>query len=172
MPDAQTAARFPSSPARPHRLGALFCAALLACAAVPPAAAQQGAERVAPQPMLPRVEIQAGMHLIRAEVASSGETRMRGLMMRERLGPNEGMLFVFEQKAGHCFWMRNTLVPLSIAFLDDDGTIANIEDMAPKTEDSHCPARPIRFALEMEQGWFAKRGLKAGARLVQPKVFK
>jgi hypothetical protein len=93
-------------------------------------------------------------------------------MMRERLGPNEGMIFVFPDKAGHCFWMKNTLIPLSIAFVDDDGTIVNIADMQPHSEASHCPARPIRYALEMEQGWFARRGLKPGGRLQQPQLFR
>lgn len=135
-------------------------------------AVAQSDDRPAPNPRLPAVDIQAGLHLIRAEVASEPGTRMRGLMMRERLGPNEGMLFVFPDKAGHCFWMKNTLIPLSIAFVDDDGTIVNIADMQPLREDSHCPARPVRYALEMEQGWFAKRGLKPGAKLQQPQFFK
>ena len=153
-------------------VAAVAAAAICGLAPAPPAAAQAAPERPAPQPTLPRIDIQAGMHVIKAEVAADGPTRMRGLMMRERLGPNEGMLFVFEQKAGHCFWMKNTLIPLSIAFLDDDGTIANILDMKPHDESSHCPVRPVRFALEMEQGWFAKRGLKPGARLSQPQVFR
>jgi len=152
-------------------VAALF-AALLSLTAAAPLHAQPAPARVEPQPTLPRIEIQAGLHLIRAEVADAVDTRMRGLMMREKLGANEGMLFVFEQKAGHCFWMKNTLLPLSIAFVDDDGTIANIEDMKPQTEESHCPVRPVRYALEMEQGWFAKRGLKAGAKLSQPKLFR
>jgi uncharacterized membrane protein (UPF0127 family) len=155
-----------------RRAIAVLAAACLG--AIVPAAsalAQASTERPAPQPTLPRLDIQAGMHVIKAEVAADGASRMRGLMMRERLGPNEGMLFVFDQKAGHCFWMKNTLIPLSIAFLDDDGTIANILDMQPHDETSHCPVRPVRFALEMEQGWFARRGLKAGARLSQPRVF-
>jgi len=121
-----------------------------------------------PQPQLPTVELQAGIHLVRAEVASTNDTRMRGLMFRERLGPNQGMLFVFEQKSTQCFWMRNTLVPLTIAFIDDDGGIVNLADMQPRSEDSHCSAKPVRFALEMEQGWYARRGLKAGARLAGP----
>lgn len=145
----------------------LLAAGLLAQAT--PARAQ--AEAASPNPKLPQIEIRAGMHLIKAEVADEPGTRMRGLMMRERLGTNEGMLFVFPDKAGHCFWMRNTLVPLSIAFLDDDGTIANIADMTPKSEQSHCPTRSVRYALEMEQGWFARRGIKPGARLAQPQVF-
>jgi uncharacterized membrane protein (UPF0127 family) len=145
---------------------------LLACSGVlRPANAQGTADRVVPNARLEQIDIKAGMHLIKAEVAADIATRTRGLMMREKLGPNEGMIFVFPDKASHCFWMRNTLVALSIAFLDDDGTIANIEDMKPQTEDSHCPVRAVRYALEMEQGWFARRGVKAGARLVQPQLF-
>jgi len=133
--------------------------------------AQGSGERVAPNPRLEQIDIKAGMHLIKAEVAADGPTRTRGLMMRERLGPNEGMIFVFPDKASHCFWMRNTLIALSIAFVDDDGTITNIEDMKPQSDDSHCPVRAVRYALEMEKGWFARRGVKAGARLVQPQLF-
>jgi uncharacterized membrane protein (UPF0127 family) len=145
---------------------------LLACSGVlRPANAQGTADRVVPNARLEQIDIKAGMHLIKAEVAADIATRTRGLMMREKLGPNEGMIFVFPDKASHCFWMRNTLVALSIAFLDDDGTIANIEDMKPQTEDSHCPVRAVRYALEMEQGGFARRGIKAGARLVQPQLF-
>ncbi len=170
----------PTAPPRHRRpiralrgaLAAWATAAACAFALAPAALAQVATERPEPQPMLPQVDIQAGMHVIKAEVAADGATRMRGLMMRERLGPNEGMLFVFEQKAGHCFWMKNTLIPLSIAFIDDDGTIANILDMKPHDESSHCPVRAVRYALEMEQGWFARRGLKAGSRLVQPRIFK
>ena len=136
------------------------------------AGAQTGGERVSPQALLPMTEITAGMHVIRAEVADTGERRMKGLMMRERLGPNEGMLFVFEYKAGHCFWMKNTLIPLTIAFVEDDGTIVNLADMSPKSEQSHCPTRPIRYALEMERGWFSKRGLAAGSRLSHPSLFQ
>lgn len=130
------------------------------------------AQSVQPNPRLPTVTIQAGLHLIRAEVAADPATRMRGLMLRERLGPNEGMLFVFPQPDRHCFWMRNTLIALSIAFLDDDGTIASIADMTPHSEDSHCPPRPVRFALEMEQGWFARRGISPGMRLTQAQFFR
>jgi uncharacterized membrane protein (UPF0127 family) len=159
-------------PALRRKLAAFATAALCGLAPAATALAQASPERPAPQPTLPRVDIQAGMHVIRAEVAADGPSRTRGLMMRERLGQNEGMLFVFEQKAGHCFWMKNTLIPLSIAFLDDDGTIANILDMKPHDESSHCPVRPVRYALEMEQGWFARRGLKAGVRLSQPQLFR
>jgi uncharacterized membrane protein (UPF0127 family) len=122
--------------------------------------------------ILPRTTLQAGMHLIRAEVAGDVDSRARGLMFRERLGPNEGMLFVFEQPSTQCFWMRNTLVPLTIAFLADDGRIVNTADMEPKSEASHCSAEGVRFALEMERGWFAKRGLNRGDRISAPSYFK
>ena len=122
-----------------------------------------------PQSPLPKVELQAGIHLIKAEVADDIGTRAKGLMFRERLGPNEAMLFVFQDKSAQCFWMRNTLIPLSIAFIDDDGSVVNVENMQPKTEDSHCAARPVRYALEMEQGWFARRGIQGGYRLLGPK---
>ena len=140
-------------------------AALVALAVAVLAAAPAGAQ---PQPTLPRVQLQAGIHLIKAEVASDFTTRAKGLMFRERLGPGEGMLFVFQDKSPQCFWMRNTLIPLSIAFIDDDGTVVNVEDMKPKTEDSHCAARPVRYALEMEQGWFGKRGVGPGFKLGGP----
>ena len=114
---------------------------------------------------LPVVELSAGMHLIRAELADTFASRMQGLMHREKLGQNAGMLFVFDESATHCMWMRNTLIPLSVAFLDDAGTIVNIADMQPQTGDSHCAARPARYALEMNRGWFAERSIKPGARL-------
>jgi uncharacterized protein len=129
------------------------------CAALPFAQAQDGPQK------LPAITLSAGMHLIQAEVAQTPEQRGIGLMHRPKMGPNEGMLFVFETAAPQCFWMKNTLLPLSIAFLEDDGSVVNIEDMAPLALNSHCSKRPVRFALEMNQGWFAKRGIKAGSRL-------
>lgn len=114
---------------------------------------------------LPAISLGAGMHLIQAQVASTPQQREIGLMYRKQMAPQEGMLFIFEQPGTQCFWMRNTLLPLSTAFVADDGTIVNIEDMAPMTETSHCSAKPVRYVLEMNQGWFAKRGLKAGFKL-------
>ena len=114
---------------------------------------------------LPTVTLSAGMHLIQAELAQTSELRSIGLMHRPKMGANEGMLFVFESASEQCFWMKNTLLPLSIAFLADDGQVVNIEDMAPHTLNGHCSRRPVRYALEMNQGWFAKRGIKAGSRL-------
>lgn len=114
---------------------------------------------------LPVVQLRAGMHLIRAEVAADHETRGRGLMFRKSLERNAGMLFVFERAGGHCMWMKNTYVPLSVAFLDAQGVIINIADMEPHSEQSHCAARPATYALEMNRGWFAERGIKPGMRL-------
>ena len=126
----------------------------------------------AQEPGLARTTLQAGMHLIRAEIAADAASRSRGLMFRERLGPNEGMLFIFEQPSTQCFWMRNTLIPLTIAFLAEDGRIVNTADMEPKSEASHCSNEAVRFALEMERGWFVKRGLTKGDRLSAPNFFK
>ena len=86
-------------------------------------------------------------------------------MYRKALQPNHGMVFVFEQPNVQCFWMRNTVLPLSIAFIREDGIIANIADMEPMTDTSHCSSTPVLYALEMEQGWFAKRGLQAGKKI-------
>jgi uncharacterized membrane protein (UPF0127 family) len=121
-----------------------------------------------PQSRLPTVSITAGMHVIKAEVANTDEQRQMGLMLRKEMAQHEGMLFVFDEPAVHCFWMKNTLLPLSIAFIADDGSIVNIADMPPQTTDSHCPTKAVRYALEMNQGWFAKHGIKAGFRLAGP----
>ena len=114
---------------------------------------------------MPRMDLTAGFHRIDAEVAADQANRMQGLMQRRAMGANQGMLFVFSQATRHCMWMRNTFLPLSVAFLDDEGRILNVEDMQPQTEDHHCAAGPARFALEMNIGWFADKGLKAGTRI-------
>ena len=114
---------------------------------------------------LPAVELRAGMHRVVAQVAQTDAQRALGLMHVRTMPQHEGMLFVFEQAATQCFWMRNTLLPLSIAFLADDGSVVNIADMQPQSEASHCPKKPVRYALEMNQGWFDKRGLRAGSRI-------
>jgi uncharacterized protein len=119
----------------------------------------------APQLNLPLVQLQSGMHNIRAQVASTGEQRATGLMHRREMPQHEGMLFIFEQPSVQCFWMKNTLLPLSIAFLADDGTVVNIREMKPQALDSQCSDKPVRYVLEMNEGWFAKRGVKAGAKL-------
>ena len=116
----------------------------------------------AQQAQLPMTELFAGMHRIEAEVAATPESRQIGLMRRTLMPPQRGMLFIFPEQAQHCMWMRNTLLPLSVAFLDDAGRIINIEDMQPRTEDNHCAARPARYALEMNLGWFRSRNLQPG----------
>ena len=114
---------------------------------------------------LPVVQLTVGMHLVRAELADSMGTRMEGLMHRKSMPQGSGMVFVFEENAAHCMWMKNTLIPLSVAFIDEAGAIINIADMQPHSEQSHCAARPARYALEMNKGWFAQRGIKSGAKL-------
>lgn len=112
------------------------------------------------------INLRVGKHLIRAEIADTPELRDIGLMNRKSLGNNEGMLFVFEFKYPYCFWMKNTPLPLSIAFLDDDGSIINKEDMHPYNLNSHCPKKPVHYALEMNQGWFDQHNLKVGMRII------
>lgn len=121
-----------------------------------------------PQTDLPRTTLKAGMHLIQAQVAATPQQRAIGLMFRPDMPVNEGMLFVFERPAVQCFWMKNTLIPLTAAFVADDGSIVNLADMQPQSLDSHCSEKPVRYVLEMNQGWFKKRGLKAGSRLSGP----
>ena len=119
----------------------------------------------APQMNLPRVKIGAGLHLIDAQLATNSQQRATGLMFRKEMPASEGMLFVFEQASDQCFWMKNTLIPLTAAFVADDGTIVNLADMKPQTTDSHCSAKPVRYVLEMNQGWFDKKGIKTGFKL-------
>jgi uncharacterized membrane protein (UPF0127 family) len=121
-----------------------------------------------PQMNLPRVRLGAGMHQIDAQVATTPEERATGLMFRQKMPQPEGMLFVFEQPTQQCFWMKNTLLPLSVAFVADDGRIVNIDEMAPQTLDSHCCTEPVRYVLEMNKGWFARMGIKAGQKLSGP----
>jgi uncharacterized protein len=120
-----------------------------------------------PQMGLPTVKLQAGMHAIHAQVAT-GMNVYTGLMWRREMPQHEGMLFVYDAPAVQCFYMRNTYLPLSIAFIADDGSIVNIRDMQPLSEDRHCADKPVRYALEMHQGWFAKKGIKPGFKLTGP----
>jgi len=123
------------------------------------------AGNVAGAQSLPVAQLQAGMHLIRAEVAADFASRAQGLMYRSAMPSNAGMLFIFDELSTPCMWMKNTLIPLSVAFIDEHGVIINVEDMQPQTEDSHCASRPARYALEMNRGWFAARGVKPGSRI-------
>jgi len=118
-----------------------------------------------PQTQLQRITLSAGIHQIDTQVALTPEQHAVGLMYRKDMPQHEGMLFVFQNPTKQCFWMKNTLLPLTAAFVADDGTIVNLEDMKPQTTESHCSVKPVRFVLEMNQGWFTKKGLKAGAKL-------
>jgi hypothetical protein len=108
------------------------------------------------------IQMKVGIYSIQAEVADNPDLREVGLMNRTSLPTNSGMLFIFEQKAGNCFWMKNTKLPLSIAFIADDGKIVNIEEMQADTTNNHCPKAPIRYALEMNKGWFSERVIVPG----------
>lgn len=114
---------------------------------------------------LPTTNLNAGMYNIVAMVAKTPDQRQTGLMYRREMAAHEGMIFIFEEAHPQCFWMRNTLLPLSAAFVADDGSIVNIEDMKPLSDESHCSKKPVRYVLEMNLGWFAKRGLKAGDKI-------
>ncbi|MDO8777719.1 MAG: DUF192 domain-containing protein [Burkholderiaceae bacterium] len=118
-----------------------------------------------PQLNLNRIKISAGMYQIDTQLAMNPQERQIGLMNRPSMPTHEGMLFVFENTGVQCFWMKNTLLPLTAAFVAEDGTIVNLEDMKPQTLESHCSQKPVRYVLEMNQGWFAKRGIKAGFKL-------
>ena len=127
---------------------------LVACAGTSQAPAQ-----------MPEITLAIGGQKLIAEVAASNPERMQGLMHRRMMPESRGMLFVFTEVSTHAMWMKNTFIPLSVAFIDVNGVITNIEDMKPHTLDSHGASKPVRFALEMNLGWFAKRGIKAGAKI-------
>lgn len=126
----------------------------------------------APAPAAPRfIPVKVAGHPLRVEVAATVEQRMQGLMFRTKLGADDGMLFVFDEPGYHSMWMKNTPLPLSVAFVDGEGRILNILDMEPQTLDSHYAAGPARFAIETHKGWFARRGIKAGDKVTGlPKV--
>jgi uncharacterized membrane protein (UPF0127 family) len=115
---------------------------------------------------LDAIRLSAGMHVIQAELAQTPDQHSIGLMFRKSMGTNDGMLFAFDRPGQQCFWMKNTLIPLSVAFIADDGSVVNIDDMKPQTLDSHCSKQPVRFVLEMNEGWFVKRGIKAGSKIL------
>ncbi len=136
----------------------LAAAAVSACLAFP-AAAQQA------QMDLQRTALSIGMYRIDTQLAVTPQQRQVGLMFRKEMPQAEGMLFVFEQPEKQCFWMKNTFLPLTAAFVADDGRIVNLADMKPQTEESHCSEEPVRYVLEMNQGWFAKKNFKKGTKL-------
>jgi uncharacterized membrane protein (UPF0127 family) len=141
---------------------AVFSAAALA----PGSAAAQQMPAGAKQPSeFARAKLTAGMFVIDAAVAASDADREQGLMYRTELAPNEGMLFVFGENAVHCFWMKNTLIPLSIAFMRADGTITDIDEMQAETTNNHCPRNNGVYALEMSKAWFSSKGITPGTKI-------
>ena len=143
------------------QLRALFACVMAfgALISLTPLAAQE------PQTNLQRAVIHAGMFQIDAQIANTPQQRQIGLMFRKDMPTHEGMLFIFDEPQKQCFWMKNTLLPLSAAFLDDDGGIVNLVDMQPQSTDSHCSEKPVRYVLEMNQGWFAKKKIGKGYKL-------
>lgn len=138
------------------RLPAQSALALFAVLTMSSACAQQ---------TLPVNRFSIGINVIEAEMASTEPQRELGLMNRKKLGANAGMMFIFDRPSGYCMWMKNTLLPLSVAFLDKDGVILNIEEMLPQTEATHCAVKPALYALEMSAGWFKTKGIKAGVKV-------
>ena len=170
-PFALSLSRF-SSLRVPARRGARL-AAILALASAPlwsglnPAQAQtpQPPQTFKPSSAFPTVQLNIGMYLIHAQVAANEADREQGLMFRDHLDPNSGMLFVFDEDAGHCFWMKNTEIPLSVAFIAADGTITDLDEMQAETTNNHCPTRAGRYVLEMSKGWFTQKGIQPGMQV-------
>jgi uncharacterized protein len=117
------------------------------------------------QQKFPVISLNAGMYIIKAELAISETEHQQGLMFRKKMDAHEGMVFAFKAPAKVCMWMKDTLLPLSVAFIEEDGKIVNIEDMVPKTTDSHCSQKQVRYALEMNQGWFKQKNIKPGSTI-------
>ncbi len=115
--------------------------------------------------------VEIGGRRVNVELALTYEQRERGLMYREKLDDGWGMLFVFPDERTRHFWMRNTHVPLSIAFIRDDLTVCDVQDMQPLSDELHPSSAPARYALEVQQGWFARHGIGAGATVTfSPKL--
>lgn len=145
-----------------QRFLALF-ALLAALLAMPAMAMAQQTQQ--PQLDLQRTKLSIGMFQIDTQLATTPLQRQIGLMFRKDMPQAEGMLFIFESPTTQCFWMRNTLLPLTAAFVADDGRIVNLVDMKPQTDDTHCSEEPVRYVLEMNKGWFAKKNIKKGAKV-------
>ncbi len=146
----------PNPPRQPRQRTAWRTLALAAALLPTGGGAQQAQAR------LDEIELRIGEHVLHAEVARTAGERDRGLMLRPRLDAAGAMLFVFERPQRQCFWMRDTAIALSAAFIADDGAILSIADMAPGTETPHCESLPVRYVLEVNRGWFAQHGLGAG----------
>lgn len=148
-----------------HWFARLLAGLAVACAPLLLAGGAHALSGEQPQMGLQRVDITAGMYRIDAQLAQTPKEREIGLMHRATMAQQEGMLFKFDKPGVQCFWMKNTLLPLTAAFVEDDGTVVNLADMQPQALDSHCSEKPVRFVLEMNQGWFESRGIKPGFRL-------
>ncbi|MBR7746445.1 DUF192 domain-containing protein [Undibacterium baiyunense] len=120
---------------------------------------------IATEPSLKRQQFQIGTNIIDAELALTAEERQRGLMFRESLGENQGMMFQFAHADHYCMWMKNTLIPLSIAFIDEQGKIINIEEMKAHSEETTCAKNKARYALEMNTGWYQQRQIEPGQHI-------
>lgn len=145
------------------RLWRLAAALGLALAATCAQAQQQ--EPTGPQPTLPVIKLSAGIHVIDAEVADTEQSQRTGLMFRRTMPENHGMLFVFSSPDVQCFWMHNTVMPLSIAFIAENGKVVNVDEMQAQTDTAHCSHRAIRYALEMNKGWFTAHGISEHSRI-------
>ena len=150
---------------RSARLAFTACLLGLLMVGSPLVHAQAPAATAPSQKLATITTLGAGLYNIKAEVARTPREHEIGLMSRTSMGPNEGMIFVFPTASRQCFWMKNTLIPLSIAFLADDGRVVNLAEMQPESETSHCSAQPVRYVLEMNKGWFSKRGIKPGDKI-------
>lgn len=133
---------------------------LLLCCALELVVTETTAKDAAPA--LPAMVLKAGGQSVQAEIAATEEARQKGLMFREKLARNEGMLFVFTEVGYHAMWMRNTPLPLAVAFIDEAGKILSIHEMQPQTEITHQAAGPARYALEMNGGWFKANKVSVG----------
>lgn len=111
------------------------------------------------------IDLQIADTTISVEVALTAQQMKTGLMYRKKLPQNSGMLFVFQQPTSVCMWMKNTLIPLSVAFISDSGTVVNIENMRAKSLDLHCAHLPVKYALEMNAGWFSQKNIKPGTHI-------
>ena len=119
----------------------------------------------AAEPALRKISVKVDGQSLRVEVVDTDRTRSVGLMNRGNLGKDDGMLFIFDEPGYHGMWMKNTLIALSVAFIDGEGKILNILDMEPQTLDTHMAAGPARYAIETNKGWFAGKKIKAGDKV-------
>ncbi len=147
-----------------HSLRHIALTVVLACASTAWAAPPEVNAEV--NTGLPQVRLKVNGHALTAEVAATAAQQQTGLMNRSSLPENHGMVFVFPRTQPVCMWMKNTRIPLSVAFIAADGRIVNLADMRAETEDVHCAQRDVRYALETPLHWFARHGVKAGARVV------